>query len=196
MLNYLKQKTILIPKPGQLNSLVPQVSQTLSTRFEGYRHLWVIGDLWARIGLESKFYSWFSKNWTNTIQLIMNKWRMGDVHVIRKASYKGGLDNVTTWEDLKLQYDAATTLGAFLIIGALASIRGLSSTCQEKCLRLLESIVGLTSCNVSLLLRPESDNGTVNIQDGHVDMTEFSGMFTRRIQTELRKRHKHFRITS
>lgn len=88
--------------------------------------------------MNSRFYQWFGKNFGNgTIPDLLDSWNIPSKHIIRACTYRGA-DEVITWPSLK--HDCCSMLGCLAIVGALAQIRGLANTVQEKCVVFLRAV--------------------------------------------------------
>lgn len=123
---------------------------------DGYEFLWCIPDWWSTLGIQSRFYQWFGKNFSNnTVPDMMSRWQIPLKHIIRACTYRGS-EEVVTWPSIK--HDCSSILGTLAIVGVLLQIRGLANNVQEKCLSFLRDICsGVKSTSIAVFPRHPVD---------------------------------------
>ena len=128
-----------------------EVTPTPRHNCNGYEFLWSTSDWWSSLGMNTRFYQWFGKNFGNgAIPEMLAGWQIPLKHIIRACTYRGSEDEVVTWPSLK--YDCTSVLGCLAIIGVLAQIRGLATAVQEKCVALLREMCSCMQATRLLLL--------------------------------------------
>lgn len=128
---------------------------------DGYEFLWSTPDWWGTLGMNTRFYQWFGKNFGNgTIPEMLGRWQIPEKHIIRSCTYRGS-ESVTTWPGLK--HDCNSVLGCLAIVGVLAQIRGLAVSVQEKCVQLLRELCATCIKTKTVTIYPAID---LEVDDG------------------------------
>lgn len=128
-----------------------EVTPTPKHNCDGYEFLRSTSDWWSSLGMNTRFYQWFGKNFGNgTIPEMLAGWQIPLKHIIRACTYRGSEEQVVTWPSLK--YDCTSVLGCLAIVGVLAQIRGLATAVQEKMVVLLREMCSCMQATRLLLL--------------------------------------------
>ena len=154
----------------------------IAAKLRGYQHWWVVKEWWSQV-IRTPFYAWFSQNWTSKCLQQAAVWGITG-QVLRETGYKGEIDLESG--PLSLPWASASTLGVLLLLGVVASCRGLAATCQDGALEVIDAMTHcLRRANFTIRLLPAWE---IRVQNGQINMDEVLQKFTAGEQAEIKAR--------